>query len=85
MNRPTLLMVPCFAGAPWALNQLTALQGWPLRTLPDPAEVVHSGGELPTLTPKRLRLSASHAVLLEQQDVLSPLAQRGGRCQPADA
>lgn len=33
MHRPTLFMVPCFAGAPWALNQLTALQGWPLRTL----------------------------------------------------
>ena len=34
---PTLVMVPCFAGAPWQLHQLTHLQSRPLRTfrLPD--------------------------------------------------
>ncbi|HYN59728.1 MAG TPA: hypothetical protein VET87_09260 [Rubrivivax sp.] len=39
MNRPTLMMIPCFAGAPWELNQLTALQDWPLRTLSFPDEM----------------------------------------------
>jgi len=36
MKRPTLVMIPCFAGAPWRLDQLSA-QDWPLRTprLPD--------------------------------------------------
>jgi pimeloyl-ACP methyl ester carboxylesterase len=33
MNRPTLVMVPCFAGAPWKLEQLAALQDWPMRSL----------------------------------------------------
>ena len=35
--KPTLLMVPCFAGAPWQLDQLRHLKGWPMRTmrLPD--------------------------------------------------
>jgi pimeloyl-ACP methyl ester carboxylesterase len=33
MNRPTLVMIPCFAGAPWKLDSLTALQDWPMRTL----------------------------------------------------
>jgi len=32
-TRPTLVMVPCFAGAPWDLNQLSHLQDWPLRTM----------------------------------------------------
>lgn len=39
MTRPTLVMIPCFAGAPWALNQLTALQDWPMRTLRLPDDV----------------------------------------------
>jgi pimeloyl-ACP methyl ester carboxylesterase len=39
MNRPTLLMIPCFAGAPWQLNQLIALQDWPLRTLCLPDDI----------------------------------------------
>jgi pimeloyl-ACP methyl ester carboxylesterase len=39
MNRPTLVMVPCFSGAPWKLEQLTALQGWPMRTLRLPDDV----------------------------------------------
>ena len=39
MSRPTLMMIPCFAGAPWELNQLTALQDWPLRTLRLPDEL----------------------------------------------
>jgi len=30
---PTLVMIPCFAGAPWQLNQLTCLQGRAMRTL----------------------------------------------------
>jgi pimeloyl-ACP methyl ester carboxylesterase len=39
MTRPSLLMIPCFAGAPWKLDQLTALQDWPLRTLRLPDEL----------------------------------------------
>ena len=31
--KPTLLMVPCFAGAPWNLDQLAQLKGWPMRTM----------------------------------------------------
>lgn len=31
--RPTLVMIPCFAGAPWDLTQLTHLGDWPMRTL----------------------------------------------------
>ncbi|MGF6702362.1 pimeloyl-ACP methyl ester carboxylesterase [Paraburkholderia sp. MM5496-R1] len=36
---PTLVMIPCFAGAPWQLNQLTCLQGRPMRTLRLPDDV----------------------------------------------
>ncbi len=32
-SRPTLLLVPCFAGAPWQLDQLHHLRGWPMRTV----------------------------------------------------
>jgi hypothetical protein len=32
-SKPTLLTVPCFAGAPWQLDQLDQLQGWPMRTM----------------------------------------------------
>ena len=32
-SKPTLLMIPCFAGAPWQLDQLARLRGWPMRTL----------------------------------------------------
>ena len=39
MTRPTLIMIPCFAGAPWKLDQLTALQGWPMHTLRLPDEL----------------------------------------------
>jgi pimeloyl-ACP methyl ester carboxylesterase len=39
MNRPTLVMIPCFSGAPWQLEQLTALQNWPKRTLRLPDDV----------------------------------------------
>lgn len=38
MNNPTtLVMIPCFAGAPWNLEQMSYLQDWPMRTfrLPD--------------------------------------------------
>ena len=36
-NIPTLVMVPCFTGAPWNLQQMSYLQDWPMRTfrLPD--------------------------------------------------
>ncbi len=36
-NFTTLVMVPCFAGAPWNLGQMSYLQDWPMRTfrLPD--------------------------------------------------
>jgi pimeloyl-ACP methyl ester carboxylesterase len=36
-SKPTLMTIPCFAGAPWQLSQLHGLQGWPMRTmrLPD--------------------------------------------------
>ena len=36
---PTLVMIPCFAGAPWQLDQLTHLQGRPMRTLRLPNDV----------------------------------------------
>jgi pimeloyl-ACP methyl ester carboxylesterase len=32
-ERPTLVMIPCFAGAPWNLEQLSHLRDWPMRTL----------------------------------------------------
>lgn len=34
---PTVVTIPCFSGAPWELDKLTPLAGWPLRTmaLPD--------------------------------------------------
>jgi pimeloyl-ACP methyl ester carboxylesterase len=42
------MMIPCFAGAPWKLDQLTALQDWPLRTLrlPDDVDDVESLADL---------------------------------------
>lgn len=36
---PTLVMIPCFAGAPWQLNSLTHLQGRNMRTLRLPDDV----------------------------------------------
>ncbi len=36
---PTLVMIPCFAGAPWKLDQLTCLQDRPMRTLRLPDDV----------------------------------------------
>ncbi len=39
MRKPTLVMIPCFAGAPWQLNQMTHLQNRPLRTLRLPDDV----------------------------------------------
>jgi pimeloyl-ACP methyl ester carboxylesterase len=32
-------MIPCFAGAPWRLEQLSALQDWPMQTLRLPDEL----------------------------------------------
>jgi pimeloyl-ACP methyl ester carboxylesterase len=33
LQRPTIVTVPCFSGAPWKLEQMTALTDWPMRTL----------------------------------------------------
>jgi len=38
-TEPTLVMVPCFAGAPWQLNQLSHLQHRAMRTLHLPDDV----------------------------------------------
>jgi pimeloyl-ACP methyl ester carboxylesterase len=38
-TEPTLVMVPCFAGAPWQLNQLSHLQHRAMRTLRLPDDV----------------------------------------------
>ena len=37
MENSTLVMVPCFSGAPWNLTQMTELTDWPMKTmkLPD--------------------------------------------------
>ncbi|WP_208457813.1 alpha/beta hydrolase [Burkholderia sp. BCC0405] len=39
MKEPTLVMIPCFSGAPWHLDQLTALQHRTMRTLRLPDDV----------------------------------------------
>ncbi|MCA8298046.1 alpha/beta hydrolase [Burkholderia sp. AU30198] len=39
MKEPTLVMIPCFSGAPWQLEQLTALQNRTMRTLRLPDDV----------------------------------------------
>jgi pimeloyl-ACP methyl ester carboxylesterase len=36
---PTVVTIPCFSGAPWELDKLTALAGWPLRTMALPDDV----------------------------------------------
>lgn len=43
-SRPTIVTIPCFSGAPWNLEQLTALADWPLRTmrLPDGVDNIES-------------------------------------------
>lgn len=43
-TRPTVVTVPCFSGAPWALEELTPLAEWPLRTmtLPDGVDSVEA-------------------------------------------
>ncbi|PMQ09429.1 2-hydroxy-6-oxononadienedioate/2-hydroxy-6-oxononatrienedioate hydrolase [Pseudomonas sp. AD21] len=38
-TQPTLVMIPCFAGAPWHLEQMTHLQGRFMRTLRLPDDV----------------------------------------------
>lgn len=38
-TQPTLVMIPCFAGAPWQLEQLSHLQGRAMRTLRLPDDV----------------------------------------------
>lgn len=39
MSTPTLVFIPCFSGAPWDLEQLTPLAGYPLRTMRLPERV----------------------------------------------
>jgi pimeloyl-ACP methyl ester carboxylesterase len=41
-TRPTIVTIPCFSGAPWELDKLTPLAGWPLRTmtLPDAVDSI---------------------------------------------
>lgn len=41
---PTVLTIPCFSGAPWELEKLTSLAGWPLRTmaLPDGVDSIEA-------------------------------------------
>jgi pimeloyl-ACP methyl ester carboxylesterase len=38
-SRATIVTVPCFSGAPWELDKLTPLAGWPLRTMALPDRV----------------------------------------------
>lgn len=38
-DRPAIVTVPCFSGAPWELDQLTPLSDWPLRTMQLPEGV----------------------------------------------
>ncbi|VWB26819.1 putative hydrolase [Burkholderia lata] len=45
MKEPTLVMIPCFSGAPWHLDEMTALQNRAMRTLRLPDDV----SELETL------------------------------------
>lgn len=45
MKEPTLVMIPCFSGAPWHLDEMTALQNRAMRTLRLPNDV----SELETL------------------------------------
>jgi len=42
MNRPTIVTVPCFSGAPWELEQFAPLADYPLRTmrLPEALETI---------------------------------------------
>jgi pimeloyl-ACP methyl ester carboxylesterase len=41
---PTIVTIPCFSGAPWDLDTLTPLAGWPLRTmaLPDGVDSIEA-------------------------------------------
>jgi len=41
---PTVVTIPCFSGAPWELDKLTSLAGWPLRTmaLPDGVDSIEA-------------------------------------------
>jgi len=32
-NYPTIVMVPCFSGSPWQLEQFTPLANWPMQTM----------------------------------------------------
>jgi pimeloyl-ACP methyl ester carboxylesterase len=39
MKKTTLVMVPCFAGAPWAINQFSALSDYELKTMELPHDL----------------------------------------------
>lgn len=41
---PTIVTIPCFSGAPWELDKLIPLAGWPLRTmaLPDAVDSIEA-------------------------------------------
>jgi pimeloyl-ACP methyl ester carboxylesterase len=47
---PTVVMIPCFSGAPWELDKFTPLAGWPLRTmaLPDAVDSVEAYADFVT-------------------------------------
>ena len=36
MENSTLVMVPCFSGAPWNLSQMTELKDRPMKTIETP-------------------------------------------------
>ncbi len=38
-NQPTLVMIPCFSGAAWQLNQLTELKNYNMRTFCLPNDI----------------------------------------------
>jgi pimeloyl-ACP methyl ester carboxylesterase len=60
-SKPTLLMIPCFAGAPWQLDQLDHLQGWPIRTMRLPERLSRISVPTLILTPDDNRLVGKDA------------------------
>jgi hypothetical protein len=43
-SKPTVLMMPCFAGAPWQLDRLQHLHEWPMHTMRLPESGRYSAG-----------------------------------------
>jgi pimeloyl-ACP methyl ester carboxylesterase len=56
MGNSTLVMVPCFSGAPWNLSQMTELKGWPMKTmkLPDDLDNLEGLADFVTVQVKDL-------------------------------